>query len=350
VLLVALPLASVQAAGWRKDIPDLAGVNRCLAGTVVDYTANHGKDNRIWSPHLYQRRDLYVYLPPGYDPNLSYPFMIYLHGYAQDEQAFLHGIIPCIDQAIRAGKLPPLIVAAPDGSISGEPSVHTPGSFFLNTRAGDFEDFVLQDVWDFMCSHYSIRAEREAHIVAGMSMGGMAAFNYAIKHRETFGVVIGISPPLNLRWVDSHGNYRANFDPKDWGWRQDLENRHELAGRFGLVGVSIGRFVTPLFGSGPQAVLEMSNVNPIEMMVRYNLQPGELEMYVAYGGHDQLNIDAQVESFLYLARARGLEVGVGYEPWGGHLQPTVNKLLPGIIEWLAPRIAGQASATECGTP
>jgi pimeloyl-ACP methyl ester carboxylesterase len=355
LLLLALPLASTQAAGWRKDIPDLAAVNKHLAGTVVDYTANHGRDNRIWSPHLYQRRDLYVYLPPDYDPNLSYPFLIYLHGSAQDEQAFLHDMAPRIDQAIRCGKLPPLIVAAPDGSVHGESCVDAPATFFLNTRLGDFEDFVLQDVWDFICAHYAIRSEREAHIVAGLSMGGLAAFNYAIKHRQAFGVVIGICPPLNIRWMDSHGNYRANFDPKDWGWRQDLEHGREIVGRFGLVGVSMGHFVAPVFGSGPPAVLEMSKENPIENMVRYDLQPGELEMYVAYGGRDQLNIDAQVESFLYLARARGLEVGVGYEPWGGHLQPTVNKLLPGIIEWLAPRIATYSPAsggcgTLCGTP
>ena len=45
LLLLALPLASTQAAGWRKDIPDLAAVNKHLAGTVVDYTANHGRDS-----------------------------------------------------------------------------------------------------------------------------------------------------------------------------------------------------------------------------------------------------------------------------------------------------------------
>jgi enterochelin esterase-like enzyme len=347
LLLVALPLASAQATGWRKDIPDLALVNRHLAGTVVDYTANHGQDNRIWSPHLYQRRDLYVYLPPNYDPNLAYPFMIWLHGSVQDEQTFLHHVAPQIDAAIRCGKLPPLIVAAPDGSIHGEPGLAgAPASFFLNSRLGDFEDFVLQDVWNFVCQHYAIRSEREAHIVAGLSAGGMAAFNYGIKHREAFGVVIGIAPPLNLRWMNTKGDYQANFDPHDWGWRQELSRAHEVVGRFGLISVSIGRFVEPVFGSGPPAVLEMAKENPIEMMVRLDLQPGELEMYVAYGGHDQFNIDAQVESFLYMARSRGLEVGVGYAPLGGHLPLTVNRLLPGALEWLGKRIGAAGTVNE----
>src|SRR5262249_62399560 len=55
---------------------------------IVDHTANHGKDNRIWSRSLYQRRDLYVYLPPGYDPSQRYPLILWLHGFTQDEQSF----------------------------------------------------------------------------------------------------------------------------------------------------------------------------------------------------------------------------------------------------------------------
>jgi S-formylglutathione hydrolase FrmB len=341
LLLLALTLPQALATGWRKDSPELLAVNRGLRGKVVDYTANHGVDNRIWSPHLYQRRDLYVYLPPDFDPNKCYPLMIYLHGLAQDEQSFLHYLAPRIDEAIAAGKLPPLIIAAPDGSVTGEPCLHAPGSFFLNSQLGDFEDYVLQDVWDFVCQHYAVRSEREAHIVMGMSMGGFAAYNYGIKHREAFGVVIGIYPPLNLRWVDAHGNYLANFDPNNWGWRQELGQRHEIVGRFagGLVKVDLEHLSGPVFGDGPEAILKMSQENPIEMLARYDVQPGELEMYVAYGGKDQFNIDAQVESFLYMARCRGLDVGVGYDPRGGHTIFTASKLFSGIVDWLAPRIA-----------
>ncbi|MGH6680508.1 MAG: hypothetical protein ACREDL_16615, partial [Bradyrhizobium sp.] len=75
------------------------------------------------------------------------------------------------------------------------------------------------------------------------------------------------------------------------------------------------------------------------MLDLYDVPPGLLEMYVAYGGKDQFNIDAQVESFLFVAHRRGLEVGVGYEPNGKHNQRTSEKLLPGIIAWLAARLA-----------
>src|SRR5262249_6360179 len=121
-----------------------------IQGQIVDYTHNHGSDRRIWSAALCQKRDLYIYLPPCYDPARQYPFMLWLHGYAQDEQAFLEYVAEPLDRAIVCGKLPPLIVAVPDGSISGTSSYMSPGSFFINTKAGRFEDFLMQDVWNFV--------------------------------------------------------------------------------------------------------------------------------------------------------------------------------------------------------
>src|SRR5258708_37578964 len=68
---------------------DIRQLNARLAGHVDDYTTNHGPDNRIESPSLGQKRDIYVYVPPGYDPAKRYPLMIWLHGLSQDEQSFL---------------------------------------------------------------------------------------------------------------------------------------------------------------------------------------------------------------------------------------------------------------------
>jgi S-formylglutathione hydrolase FrmB len=351
LVLIALPLRPADATGWRKDSNEIHVVNRRIRGKIVDYTANHGADNRIWSRSLFQRRDLYVYLPPGYDCNEQYPVMMLLHGFAQDEQLMLT-FAPLIDDAITCGKLPPIIVACPDGSLHGQPCLCSPGSFFLNTKAGDFEDFLTCDVWDFLIKHYPIRCEREAHILAGVSMGGFAAYNLGIRHRDAYGAAIGVFPPLNLRWVDDHGNYRAKFDPHHWGWRRELKSPHEPIARFagGLVTIRIGQLITPLFGDGEEALVGLSRDNPIELIDRTGLHDGELAMYVAYAGHDEFNIDAQVESFLYLCKFRGISVAVGYEPHGHHDIHTATRMLPNIFDWLAPLIAPYAPPMylECG--
>ena len=64
-------------------------MNSCIRGQILDFTHNHGHDHRIWSPALCQKRDLYVYLPPCYDPAKRYPVAFVLHGAMQDEQFFI---------------------------------------------------------------------------------------------------------------------------------------------------------------------------------------------------------------------------------------------------------------------
>jgi S-formylglutathione hydrolase FrmB len=240
------------------------------------------------------------------------------------------------------GRLPRAIVASPDGSLNNSRCLFNAGSFFLNTRAGNYEDFLMVDVWDFVVNHYPIRPEPEAHVIAGVSMGGGAAFNKCIKYPERFKVVVGIFPPVNLRWEDCHGRYMGNFDPDCWGWRDDFSRPLEPVGRFyfGLVTVRLRQVYTPLFGRrDPGATARIASENPLEMLEAYDVRPGEREMYIAYGGKDQFNIDAQVESFLFVARQRGLTVAVDYDPRGRHDRATAYRLMPGTFEWLSARLA-----------
>src|SRR5262249_9154367 len=156
------------------------------------------------------------------------------------------------------------------------------------------EDFVLQDVWDFVSQRYPIRAERNAHVLAGVSMGGFGAYNLGIRHRNAFGIVIGIHPPLNLRWCDVDGNPRAKFDPRRWGWRTGFGNENEVLANFGgPVKIRMGQVAKPVFGTSDDALQNVSANNPLELVLSTNLRNGELSMFVGYAGRDEFNIDAQ---------------------------------------------------------
>jgi S-formylglutathione hydrolase FrmB len=316
----------------------LARVNRGLHGQVLDFTHNHGKDRRIWSPALGARRDLYVYVPPGYDPTKKYPLAIFLHGAAQDEQFFLKGVVEDLDQAIARGILPPCIVAAPDGSIMGRPSFFKMATFFANTDAGRYEDYLMIDVWNFLMENFRIHPEREAHALIGASMGGSAAFTQAIKHKDKVKVAIGFVPALNLRWVDCHGRYETPFDPNCWGWRVKAKP-FEVVGRpKGIFTVRFHNLYGAEVGHGPDAMAKLSRFNPIEVMEEYDLKPGELDLYVAYCGKDEFNIKAQVESFLHRAKERGITVGVSYDPNGHHDPESARRLFPDALRWVAPLV------------
>ncbi len=340
--LLVLTAVAPAPAGPLGKRSELDRVNAQLAGQVVDFTHNHGQDHRIWSPALECSRDLYVYLPPNYDPACRYPVVLYLHAFQQDEVNFLDPVVKLFDCAIQKGILPPLIVAAPDGSITGRPTWFGSGSFFINSKAGRFEDYIIEDVWGFVTSHFSVRPEREAHVILGASMGGFGAYNLGIKHPEIFKIVAAIFPPLNIRWVDCHGVYRAPFCPDCIGFRTDLRP-HEVLARFYGVPVRMKSLINPLYGRSRgrhEEIIEgLSRENPTEMLAAYNVQPDSHDFYIGYGGKDQFNVAAQVESFVYFANERGIHVDLNFLPDGKHDQATGVKLFPGTAEWLGKRLA-----------
>jgi S-formylglutathione hydrolase FrmB len=330
LVLLMVPGAA-RATGSHRPLP------HDLAGTLLDFTNNRGHQG-IWSPSLHEYRDVYVYLPPGYDPNRRYPVMVWLHGIAEDETTFLGAGLHAFDAAMACGKLPPLIIAMPDGTLNGRHRLLGARPLWLNSNLGRFEDFLVDDLWPYLLEHFPIRPEREAHVLAGFSGGGAAAYRVAIRYREQFGICFAGSPPLNVRWMDCHGRYFANFDPDCWGWRTEVSG-HSVVGRFyGVVTIRMGQLLYPLYGRGPQSLDALSRENVIELLDAYNVQPGDLSMLVAYGRRDQFNIDAQVESFLYRANERGLEVAVCYGPHDGHALRHSHQFLAEIIDWLAPQL------------
>jgi hypothetical protein len=145
---------------------------------------------------------------------------------------------------------------------------------------------------------------------------------------------------LNLRWVDCHGNYMANFDPNCWGWRNRADNPLEVIGRYyhGLLKLRIKDLIYPVFGVGCKGVWRASMENPIELIDRYGVRNGDLEMFIGYAGRDNFNLDAQAESFLYLIQDRGIQATVIHDPRGTHSEETAEKMLPSVIEWLGERL------------
>ncbi len=309
-------------------------VNRQLHGQLIGFTRTGGADHRIWSPALHQRRDLLVYLPPGYDPNRKYPLAIFLHGAGQDEQFFLQALVTPFDRAISRGKLPPVIIAVPDGSIRGRATLLQPASFWADSRAGNFEQYLMVDVWNFLFEHFSIRPDRESHALMGVSMGGSSAFALAIKHKDRVKVAIGLMPLLNLRYVDCRQKYRAPFEP-DCNALRDRFRGWEPLGRRRLFVLRFSDLFVPLYGRGAKALAGMSSINPLELMIASSLRPGELDLYAGYGEKDEFNVGAQVESFLSCAHQRGIEVTVDRDPIGGHDLATGLRLFPHVLPWAA---------------
>jgi S-formylglutathione hydrolase FrmB len=338
VLLLA-PLAS--ALPIRLPRPwELDRLNAGLQGHVCDFTHNHGVDRRIWSPALGTRRDMYVYLPPGYDQSKQYPLMIWLHGFSQDEKS-TKSLAKKFDEAVVAGKVPPMIIAIPDGTFKGKPTIRNSGSFFLNGVRGRYEDYLIQDVWQFLFCHFSIRPERDAHVLAGASMGGTSAFNLAFKYKEKFGVVVGIMPLLDLLYCDCHGDHFGRFDPSCLG-RIEHYDPKASAGKIMGINIKFGKAMEPLFGDPAHVEARLPGENPVEMLQIYDVKPTDFKMFIAWTEGDQFNGNNEARSFLYYACQRGITSEVATEPDGKHNSKTGMKFFDRFTAWLCPLLAPYA--------
>jgi len=116
-----------------------------------------------------------------------YPVVYALHGLFEGS-SFLErrGLLPLIDEAVRRGELPEVIVVAADGD----------NSFFVNGPAGRYQDLVTHDLVAQVESHWRVVPGRGGRVLLGVSMGGYAALRIAFSEPGVFAAVASHSAML----------------------------------------------------------------------------------------------------------------------------------------------------------
>jgi enterochelin esterase-like enzyme len=151
------------------------------------------------------RRKVLVYTPPGYSTDTKYPVLYLLHGIGGDEEEWRRGGHPeiILDNLIADKKAEPMIVVMPNGR--AQKNDRAEGNVMASAPAfAKFEQDLLKDLIPFVESKYSVKTDREARALAGLSMGGGQSLNFGLGHLETFAWVGGFSsapntnPPADL--------------------------------------------------------------------------------------------------------------------------------------------------------
>ncbi len=161
-----------------------------VEGTIIieDFESPALRGNRLGDP---SRREIPVYLPPGYEAEGSrrYPVIYWLHGFigvgysAINRTMWVLSLPELMDRVIRAGA-PPAILVMPDGS------TRYGGSQYLNSPAtGRYEDYIIQDLVPYIDRKYRTKAGAAHRGVDGKSSGGYGALVLAMRHPEVFGGV-----------------------------------------------------------------------------------------------------------------------------------------------------------------
>jgi S-formylglutathione hydrolase FrmB len=240
---------------------------------------------------------------------------------------------------ISQGQIPPVIIAAPDGTYEGENRITSTHSLWVNGLGGRFEDHIVYEIVPFLMRTYSIRPEREAHALLGVSAGGFGAMAIALKHRDLFAAVATIGGPLNMRYDNCNGIYAEDFDPMTYRERTQYDPDMIIARfYFGLLRRRVKKYLEPIYGPGPDMIIKIARDNPADLLASTGLQPGELAMFVHYPGRDNYNFDAQDKSFAWLAAQRGIAVELAEDATGRHNLPYIERAEPPAYLWLGQHI------------
>lgn len=130
------------------------------------------------SPALGREVSYAVDLPPSYDGGgRRYPVLYALHGLFESHTFWeRRGLAAALQRLRDARAVPDFLVVAVDGG----------NSFFVNGRAGRYQDLVTADLVAHVETSYRVVSGREGRALLGVSMGGYAALRIALARPELF--------------------------------------------------------------------------------------------------------------------------------------------------------------------
>ena len=171
------PLSAEQASvftkgpGYIKDVPHGAVAQRYY-----------------WSQTLGEMRRMHVWTPAGYEKSKAkLPVLYLIHG-GGDNDASWPGVGAAgwiLDNLLAEGKMVPMIVVMPNGTVTNVPNEVPP-----------FAQDMVTDIIPFVESNYNVYTDAKHRAVAGLSMGGMETMEVAFNNIDMFTYVWVLSSSM----------------------------------------------------------------------------------------------------------------------------------------------------------
>jgi S-formylglutathione hydrolase FrmB len=146
------------------------------------------------------RVSFHIYTPEFYDSDKSrrFPVLYWLHGHGGGLPGIPH-LVKHFDAAIRAGKIPPMLVVFLNGMEE---------SMWCDSKDGSvpMETVVVKELIPHVDATFRTIASRAARMIEGFSMGGYGSARLGFKYHDIFGAVsIQGAGPLQREFSPSIG-------------------------------------------------------------------------------------------------------------------------------------------------
>lgn len=148
-----------------------------------------------------ETRQVFVYLPPGYDknPKQRYPVLYLLHGSGDTAESWTQAGSAnlILDNLIAEKKAKPMIIVMPLGH--AVPFGSPPDIARKNVPL--MEEYMLKEILPFAEAKYRIAAGRQNRAIAGLSMGGGQTFAIGFGHLDLFSSIGVFSSAPGQDWA-----------------------------------------------------------------------------------------------------------------------------------------------------
>lgn len=144
-------------------------------GTVI-------RNSVISSKKMNKSMKYSMYLPAGYEEGVSYPILYLLHGYGDENNAWLDkGRLFLTAREYEKNGGNPMIVVCPDG--------------LTDFYQGRWENYMYEELMPEVESKYKFNGKRA---VAGLSMGGYGSLYYWCKYSDMYRYAYAMSPAVDV--------------------------------------------------------------------------------------------------------------------------------------------------------
>lgn len=169
-------------------------------GEVTSFTLDSQvlRENLLGDP---ASREVWVYLPEGYDESRRYPLFVDLVGFTGSGQkhlgwgAYAESVPQRVDRLVADEKMGPAVFAFPDCFTS------LGGNQYINSLAvGRWEDFLIDEMIPALEDRFALCRGREHRAVFGKSSGGYGAIVHGLRRADAWNAVACHSGDMAFEW------------------------------------------------------------------------------------------------------------------------------------------------------
>ena len=155
---------------------------KSFVGTVI-------RNRSVNSAEMKREMKYSIYLPKDYVKGGSFPVLYLLHGYGDENNAWLDkGNLAAIAKAYEDNGGKQMIVVCPDALTT----------FYINGYMGNYKTYFFEELVPAIEKEYNVKTDKYSRAVAGLSMGGYGTLYYGLGEPDMFCCAYACSPAVNM--------------------------------------------------------------------------------------------------------------------------------------------------------